>query len=56
MHQRQRTWGEAIEKQAKLIELEEVTKATRRDLLCVHTGRGVGLGIIVKYKIAVAEY
>lgn len=45
-----------IEKRAKLTELEEVTRVTRRDLPCVHTGRGVGLGIIVQCKIIVAEY
>lgn len=39
LHQRQRTWGEVIEKWAKLMDPEEVTRAARRDLLCFHRQR-----------------
>lgn len=31
-----------MKKWAKLMELEEVNGATRRGLLCIHTGREVG--------------
>ena len=50
------TRAKVIEKWAKLMELEEVTRANKRELPCIHTGRGVGLGIVAKYKITVAEY
>lgn len=56
LHQRQRTRGEVTAKQAKLIELEKVTTATRRGLLSIHMGREAGLGMTVQYKIIVAKY
>lgn len=37
-----RTWEKVMKEQAKLMELEEVNGATRRGLLCIHTGREVG--------------